>query len=174
MKKWLTLIGAFVVVMIALFMFLKYQKQIELGIVQAPNAILHTFSEPVNEIDEEVQKVAVELKEKLQKLDRKWSLFGLGLAAPQIGYSTRIIGIKRSYGDYQIMINPEVVEQKWSVPFVSTCFSLKGLHVLRRNLWMKVRYTDIKNNGHEEIFRWGRATVLQQEIDHINGVLVSD
>lgn len=95
-------------------------------------------------------------------------------AQKQIGYNTRIIGIKRSYGDYQIMVNPEIVERKWTALSLSTCLSLKGLHILPRDFWVKVHYRDLSGATHEEILRFASATLMQQEIDHLNGILVSD
>ena len=152
----------------------KIQRQKELHIVQAPDPLLSSVSEEVVQIDQEAQDIAAELKDILQELDHPLKIFGLGMAAPQLGYNKRIIGVKKSYGEYLIMMNPEVIEQKWSVPMVSTCYSLKGIHVLPRNLWMKVRYQDRSGESQEEVFKWGKATVLQQEIDHINGILLSD
>lgn len=53
-------LGSFLVGIVALFLLLKYQKQIAIGIVQAPHSILHSVSESVNDINEEVQNIAAE------------------------------------------------------------------------------------------------------------------
>jgi len=160
---------------VVLFSLLFQDQDVDsVGILTVPHPLLHTVAKPVDAIDEQVRSVAFELEKKLHAIDRKWSPFALGFAAPQIGYSVRVIGIKRSYGDYQIMINPEPIQQKWLVPFIARCFSVPGTFFMPRYLWMHVRYSDLEGGEHEEIFRWGKAAVLQQEVDHLNGILISD
>ncbi|TSC57501.1 MAG: peptide deformylase [Candidatus Peregrinibacteria bacterium Greene0416_19] len=165
---------AAVVLIIASVLGWKFFKQRRLDIVQHPHPLLHTASEPADPRSEETRHIAGQLAQKAHRLDHRFNVFSLGLAAPQIGYGKRVIVLKRSYGDYQVMINPEIRDRKWILPSISTCFSLKGLHILPRAMWVKVRYQDLDGNEHEEVRRGGRATILQQEIDHLNGILVSD
>lgn len=63
------------------------------GILQEPNTILRTICTPVKKIDEATRQIAKKLIDILHKLDRPYIVW-LGMAAPQIGYNSRIIAIK--------------------------------------------------------------------------------
>ena len=68
------------------------------------------------------------------------------------------------------MVNPEIIEKKWQLPWLEGCFSLDGMHFTKRYFWTKVRYQDLNGNYHEEL----APKIVQQEIDHLNGVLITD
>ncbi len=125
------------------------------------------------DFDTEIKQIAEELTNVIRKVDTSWS-FSLGMAAPQIGYNRRLVALKESYGNYLLMANPEVIEQKWSFFSPSRCFSLKGVHFLKRYFWMKVRFQDLDGNKSEIVFRGPKAATMQQEIDHLNGILLTD
>ena len=141
-------------------------------ILQLPDQHLREKSQEVTIFDEEVEQISKELQEVLQAVDARGSLFklSLGMAAQQIGYNKRIIAVKESYGNYKTMVNPEIIEKKWLFPRVEGCFSLDGLHITQRYYSTKVRYQDIDGNYHEE----NAPLIVQQEIDHLNGVLITD
>lgn len=143
-------------------------------IVQEPDTRLHTRSEEVTVFDEETAKIADELRAVIKKVDSPLKVFGLGMAAPQIGYNKRIIALKNSYDDYLIMVNPESIEEKWQLPSPSTCFSLKGMHFLQRPFWMKMKYQDLDGNPQEMTLIGLKAATMKQEIDHLNGILLTD
>ena len=103
---------------------------------------------------------------------------GIGLAAPQIGLSSRIIVIdtKEDDGSPIALINP-VIKQKSDtlVIYEEGCLSLPGImyDVVRPE---RVLVSGIDLNGKEtEIEAEGLlARVFQHEIDHLNGVLFID
>lgn len=166
----LSLFG-FVIVMLGATIL---KRDVPFEIVQEPDPILHTRSGEADVINEDTKKIAEELLAVIQKLDGPLKVFGLGMAAPQIGYSKRIVALKNSYNDYLIMVNPEVVEEKWHLPSVSTCFSLKGMHFLKRPFWMKVSYQNLDGTFQEMTLRGPKAATMKQEIDHLNGILLTD
>ena len=139
-------------------------------ILQLPDTHLREMSEEVILFNDEVKQISYELHEVLQKVDVRGSVFRLGMAAPQIGYNKRIIAIRESYGNYKTMVNPEIIEKKWQLPWLEGCFSLDGMHFTKRYFWTKVRYQDLNGNYHEEL----APKIVQQEIDHLNGVLITD
>src|SRR3989344_2303754 len=112
-------------------------------ILQLPDAGLRTRSEEVTLFDSEVKKISDELHAVLQKVDRRGNIFGLGMAAPQIGFNKRIIAVKESYGNYKTMVNPEIIEKKWLLPWIEGCFSLEDKHFTNRYFWTKVKYQDV-------------------------------
>lgn len=142
-------------------------------ILQHPNKNLRKVCSKVAKFDDETKKIARDLIAVLKEVDsrsRPW----LGMAANQIGYDKRVIAIKNGLQDYTVMVNPELLERKWSFYTVSACFSLKGLYLLKRFFWHRVRYQDTDGNYHEVVIKGGKSTVFQQEIEHIEGKLISD
>lgn len=142
-------------------------------ILQEPDERLRTISKKISEINNNVIEITSKLVEILKELDTPFIPW-LGMAAPQIGYNVRIIAIKKRYGKYRIMVNPEFLDQKWFLPTLSSCYSLKGLYLRKSPYWVKLKYTDLKNKNHIEIFQGGMAILLKQELDHLEGRLICD
>lgn len=104
---------------------------------------------------------------------------GIGLAAPQIGESTRVIVvIDRDDPDHKIQtfINPYIVEHNTEVDSLEErCLSLPGesFDVVRfKNIRMK--YQDEQGNSKELLAKGFYAIELQHEVDHLNGKLLID
>lgn len=97
----------------------------------------------------------------------------LGLAAPQVGQSLRIIVFR---GDVDqpphVLVNPEVVEFSHErTERLEGCLSLPRVMVpVERSLRVKVR----AENGYEAELRDSEARVVQHEIDHLDGILILD
>jgi len=143
------------------------------GILQDPDPRLRKVSEKVNTVDKHVHKIVGMLISILKELDKSHLLW-LGISAPQIGHNLRIIVIKKAYRDYQVIVNPEIIKQKWFLPAISGCYSLKGFYLIKSPYWSKVKFMDLNGKIHTETFIGGTAVLLKQELDHINGRLISD
>jgi peptide deformylase len=102
---------------------------------------------------------------------------GVGLAAPQVGLSQRLLVYRVGHEAPLIaVVNPEI---EWASEdeeeMEEGCLSLPGVHIdVDRNIHVRVRARDeygdprlIEASGLE-------ARVLQHEIDHLNGVLITD
>ena len=108
---------------------------------------------------------------------------GIGLAAPQIGVSKRIIAISKViYEDSsdnnskpEVMINPEIIDGLGEITLTESCLSLPGssFWTQRANI-ICVRYEDINRESHEEIFSGLPAIVVQHECDHLDGITLAD
>jgi peptide deformylase len=104
---------------------------------------------------------------------------GIGLAAPQVSQSLRLIVIDLMPEDKKqpfSLINPEIVAV--SDEFATReegCLSLPGQYAdISRPAWVRVRYFD-ETGGKCEVEGDGLlAACLQHEIDHLNGVLFVD
>lgn len=142
-------------------------------ILQEPDERLRKVSTKVTKIDNSVIEVANQLIDTLKKIDKPFNPW-LGMAAPQLGINLRVIAIKKGSNKYQVMINPEFSDQKWLLPTISGCLSLKGLYLFKSPYWVKVKYLDIEGKSKTEVFQGGMAVLLKQEIDHLNGRLVCD
>ena len=145
-------------------------KTAKIKVLTEPHQLLHQKCEPVTNV-EEAKQIADDLLIVVKSLTKWWNRF-VGFAANQIGYSRRAIVLRRGKSKYEVMINPVFVEKKFPFPYLENCFSVRGLYLVKRYLWSKVKYQDIEGNPQEIIFK-GFAGVYQ-EIDHIDGILVSD
>jgi peptide deformylase len=100
---------------------------------------------------------------------------GVGLAAPQVGLSQRLLVYRVGHDSPLIaVINPDI---EWASddeePLEEGCLSLPGVHVdVERPIHVRVRAQD--EHGDERLIEASglEARVLQHEIDHLNGVLI--
>lgn len=105
---------------------------------------------------------------------------GLGLAAVQIGIPVRVVLIKQDMQGgnvFKVLINPEVLYQSSATQiYREACLSLPNDedHFINRSLRLKLSYQTVSGQTIIENFTGLDAAVLQQEIDHINGVLIRD
>ena len=102
---------------------------------------------------------------------------GIGLAAPQIGLSQRLL-VYRVGPDGPVipLINPEI---EWSSddaePFEEGCLSIPGILVdVERPVHVRVRAQDESGDDRFVEASGLEARVIQHEIDHLNGVLILD
>ena len=105
---------------------------------------------------------------------------GLGLAAVQIGIPVRVVLMKQDMdGDnfFKVFINPEVLHKSSATQiFRETCLSLPNDedHFIERSLRLIVSYQTISGRTVIESFTGLDAAVFQQEMDHLDGVLIRD
>lgn len=107
---------------------------------------------------------------------------GIGLAAPQVGLSKQIIVVglpqQREDTSYPIipMLNPCIVrlssekdrDEEW-------CLSLPGQKgIVERSVSIDVVWMDIKGKKIRKTFTGFAARVIQHEVDHLHGVLITD
>ena len=138
-------------------------------IVKEPNMLLHQRCEPVTDFGD-AKKIADELLITIRSVAKWWNRW-LGFAANQIGYPKRIIVLRNGKDEYGILVNPVIVEKRFPFLYLEKCYSLRGVYIVKRYLWAKVRYQDLDENTQEVIIRGPSA--LYQEIDHIDGILIS-
>jgi|SRR3989338_2619353 len=141
-------------------------------IIKEPNSLLHKKCSPVTDF-EEVKQIAGELLIVIKSVSKWWNRW-LGFAANQIGYSKRIIVLRKSKDEYEILVNPIMVKTWFPFPYLESCYSLdrRKFYLVKRYLWSKVKYQDLKGNWCEMIFKGPSA--IFQEIDHIDGILISE
>lgn len=107
---------------------------------------------------------------------------GVGLAAPQIGVSQRVVvvdlGLSETYHNarhrYE-MVNPSFIATKGMIGGMETCLSLPDMAAeVVRSTFVHVRFQD--RNGRERNLKARRflARVFQHEIDHLDGLLITD
>lgn len=100
---------------------------------------------------------------------------GVGLAAPQIGISKRVIII--NYDDeIRAFINPEIeILEEEVEEDEEGCLSVPGIkEMVNRHKKVKIKAQDIKGNDIEIVAEGFLARVFQHELDHLEGLLFID
>jgi len=153
-----------------------------LKIITLPNPILRQKAKPVGNITPEIRKLVGEMIKVLRPQPRK--LTGVGLAAPQVGKSLRIIVVwSRRSRMFLPMINPRIVwhskRTRLGVPEGKNpyegCLSVPGVWgKVRRYSVIKVRYQNLAGTEITRKFRGFTSIVVQHEIDHLDGILFID
>jgi|TARA_B100000315_G_scaffold260877_1_gene326721 peptide deformylase len=145
-----------------------------LPIIVAPDPRLKLTCEPVTEVTDELRQLMDDM------LDTMYDAPGIGLAAPQVGVTKRIIVVdvtknEDEHHPYQ-MVNPEI---KWRseelLDYEEGCLSLPEQYAqVTRPEKVRVRYLDRDGNSQEVEASDILATCIQHEMDHLDGVLFVD
>lgn len=95
----------------------------------------------------------------------------VGMAANMIGVPKRIIAFVD--GDaYQVMLNPELVQQSGPFETEEGCLSLTGTRKTTRYQRIRVRYQNEQMQYRQKNFSGWTAQIIQHEIDHCNGIVI--
>jgi peptide deformylase len=127
----------------------------------------------------EKAKVVTKFNASLEKLltnmaDTMYDAEGVGLAAPQIGVSKRVVVVDVGEGLLEL-VNPRIIEWKGEDTAQEGCLSIPGRQGnVKRAEWVKVQYQD--RTGQEKVMEGDGllARALQHEIDHLEGILFVD
>jgi len=169
-----------------------------LKIVTVPNTILSSPTIPVTEIDSNIKKIVADMEKVLIAQDDPP---GVGLAANQVGLDLSIFLVKPTEkSKTKIFINPKIIKIVESVESVKSVKSVTGSTdstdltdstKKKRNkvklegclsiprIWGPVKraekvllkYQDISGKKYEKWFSGFEATIIQHEVDHLNGVV---
>src|SRR3990167_96035 len=155
-------------------------------IITDPNSILHQKAKKIKKFDEKLQKLVHNMTNELFRSK------GVGLAAPQISQSIRLIVIEYSPKRFltnkelkdnkerniplTIMINPKIT---WQSKVKNTenegCLSLPDIEVpIKRSKEIHATAQDINGKKIKIRAKGLYARVLQHEIDHLDGILLTD
>lgn len=143
------------------------------------NAVLRKQAEPISSDYPKLNELIDNMFQTMYHAD------GVGLAAPQIGLSIRLLVIDLEpfkeddpiLGEFKtVMINAEILER--SEEFVSAeegCLSIPGVHEsVSRADKIKIKYLDTEFKEHIEEYEGFKARVIQHEYDHLEGHLFTD
>lgn len=137
-------------------------------IVKKDDSILREKAKPVREVNANILKLLDNMK------DTMYAANGVGLAAPQIGISKRVIVVDAE-DDLLELINPEIIFAEGEQEDTEGCLSVPGFvgEVIRA---YKVKVKAQDRSGKEIVLTREALTAraLQHEIDHLNGILFID
>lgn len=153
-----------------------------LPIVTIPDKVLRETSAPVERIDDELKRFMD------QMLATMYDAPGIGLAAVQVGVPRRLITIdvvakesEEEEGteptrDPMFLINPEIVWRSEEPSlYEEGCLSIPEYYAeVERPARIRFRYLDREGKEHEQEAEGLLATVVQHEVDHLDGKLFID
>jgi len=137
-----------------------------------PDPILRKVADEVDNIDDEIKSLISDMFE-IMKLGG-----GIGLAAPQVGISKRIIVVSIDEKGFErfALINPVIEyfsDKKNTIE--EGCLSIPGVRADVKRA-SKIVVSGIGRSGRQISLETGGllARVIQHEVDHLNGVLFID
>lgn len=145
-----------------------------LPILLHPDPRLKKMCEEVETFDDGLRDFAQNM------IETMYDAPGIGLAAPQVGVTKRILVMDCTEKDAEpepmTLINPKVT---WESEELSTynegCLSLPEMYDdVTRPAAVKVEFLDVDGAPQEQEFEGLWATCVQHEIDHLNGTLFID
>ncbi|MCC8142648.1 MAG: peptide deformylase [Tannerellaceae bacterium] len=135
---------------------------------------------------EEVPADYPQLKQLVANMyDTMYNAEGVGLAAPQVGLSLRLLVIDADVmgedfpeckGFKRTMVNPDIVERsEEEITLDEGCLSLPGVHEkVSRAAKIRIKYLDENLTEHEEVIEGFAARVVQHECEHLEGHVFID
>ncbi|MFH1651519.1 MAG: peptide deformylase [Chloroflexota bacterium] len=135
-----------------------------------PDPVLRQKARKVTSIDRSVQRLINDMLETMHDAPGR-----VGLAAPQVGVSLRVIVIGIPDEEDIVLINPEIVRTRGERVIDEGCLSLPGYFgEITRSETVTVKGRD--RDGKEVRIRATDllAQALEHEIDHLNGMIYID
>jgi peptide deformylase len=139
-------------------------------IVKYGDPVLETPAAPITEFNDDLRKLADDMFESM------YAAHGVGLAAPQIGISKRIVVIDVTFKEdpnaKMVLINPEIIGTEGRQRGSEGCLSLPDFReeVTRANV-VTVRAQDLRGQWFEKTGEEMLARAFLHETDHLNGRL---
>ena len=145
-----------------------------LPILEVPHPLLKAKAEPVRAIDDDIRRLFDDMLETMYKAP------GIGLAAPQVGVSKRLVVVDVAREGEPPrplkLVNPEILWRSAETEVAEEgCLSLPDqFGDVRRPRSVKLRYLDEQGAEHEIDAEGILARCLQHEVDHLDGILFID
>jgi peptide deformylase len=149
-----------------------------LDILEAPHPILKAKAREVRE-----DEFGEDLKLFMENMAiTMYAAPGVGLAAPQVGDSRKILVADPGNNDDGIqrklysMANPKIIgKSKEFITYEESCLSVPDFYIIvKRYQQITVQWNDALGTIHQEVFEEFPAIVLQHEMDHLEGITLLD
>ena len=137
-----------------------------LKICTAGNPVLKQVAKPVEKIDKRLTRLLNNMVETMYAAE------GVGLAAPQVGESKRVVVIDVGDGAVYEMINPVITKREGTYLSTEGCLSVPEYSgEVERAAYVECEYTN--RQGERMLVQAGEllAVCIQHELDHLDGVL---
>ncbi len=134
-----------------------------------PDPVLRQKAKHVRSIDSSINKLIADMLETVHAAP------GVGLAAPQVGVSLRIIVISLPEKEEIVLLNPEIVRRNGERCVDEGCLSIPGyMGKVKRATSVTVKGRDAAGKEIRIKAKELLAQALEHEIDHLRGVLYID
>ena len=145
-----------------------------LPIILLPDPILRKESAPIERIDASLKRLAEDM------FTTMYDAPGIGLAAPQVGVSRRLIVMDPARDEDAktplIMVNPQILDRGAEMRVHDEgCLSIPDIIAeVERPVLARISYLDLEGKKQEIELEGIWSTLVQHEIDHLNGILFID
>lgn len=138
------------------------------NVVTLPDDVLRHKAKPITKINAGVLRLLDNMKDTMYAFD------GVGLAAPQIGVSKRVVVVDTGEKYYEL-INPEIIYTEGEQTGQEGCLSVPGLVGIVKRA-QKVTLKALDRHGEEVTVDAEDllARAFQHELDHLDGILFPD
>ena len=136
-----------------------------------PSDVLRKIAEPVEKIAPDLLALVRDMVEIMYAEE------GVGLAAPQVGISKRIIIVspEAKPGTERVYINPEIISREGEELGLEGCLSLPGIAAeVKRSKKIVFTALDLQAKPIQVSAENFFARIVQHEVDHLNGKLFID
>lgn len=133
-----------------------------------PDPVLRVETETVTEFNDELKKLVRDM------FDTMYGADGIGLAAPQVGVSKKVVVVDYR-GDKYVLINPEISNEGPLVANEEGCLSFPGIYEnVESPEYFHIKYQNEEGETIEKDVDGFLACVFSHETDHLNGKLLID
>lgn len=133
------------------------------------DSVLRQKAKRVSSIDSSVERLINDMVETMKEAN------GVGLAAPQVGVSLRVVVLQMPGEEPMAIINPEIVKRGGEQEVTEGCLSVPGhFGQIKRSASVIVKGQDGKGRAIRIKATDLMAEALEHEIDHLNGILYID
>lgn len=157
-----------------------------LPIYEVPDPILKQVAAPVSSVDDRIRKLLDDMAETM------YAAPGIGLAAPQVGVSERVLvaavpvrdGVSEEQeGDEEVgsesflteLVNPVIVERDGVIVWDEGCLSVPEMTIeVERSEHIVIEALDRHGEAIRIDARGFYAVVFQHEMDHLDGITLYD
>jgi len=144
-------------------------------VLKFPDKRLREVSKPIEKITDEIRELANDMAEVM------YDEPGIGLAAPQVGQTVRLIVVDTEWTAEDaeqnplVLVNPEIIEHSGQITWTEGCLSVPDLEAdVSRASHVKLRASNLEGEDLEIDASELQAVCFQHEIDHLDGILFID
>ena len=135
-----------------------------------PDPVLRQKAKRVTKVDNSIQKLIDDMIDTLRAEPNR-----AGLAAPQVGVLLRIAVIELPEQELVTLINPEIIKKEGERIVQEGCLSIPGYFgEIKRAVTVKVKAQDRYGKQFRLKAQGLLAQALEQEIEHLDGILYID
>ena len=144
-------------------------------VLRFPDRRLAEVSEPIEEVTDEIRVLAKDM------LDVMYDEPGIGLAAPQVGETIRLIVVDTEWTEEDteksplVLVNPEILEREGKLTWTEGCLSVPDFQAeVERSERVRLAAHDLDGKEVAIDAEGLQAVCFQHEIDHLDGILFID